>query len=253
MPACDEGQGVLRVAIYGEDYVEVGIPAADTDGWAITFDEFLVHVSAVEVVSSDHEDNPLRQDTGLVFDLANPSEGAGHTLTENLVFAGAYDQTTYRINPATSTSEAGNVDAATLTFMRDSGHSVFAKGRATKGDTTVTFAWGFETNTLYAACESQARLSDGGRATVQLTIHADHFFYDDLVSKDPNVSFELIASADADANGEVTRAELEALDIRDQSNYQVGTQTAVTNLWAFISAQSRTLGHIDGEGHCDTE
>ena len=89
----------------------------------------------------------------------------------------------------------------------------------------------------------------GQPAVVQLTIHGDHLLYDDLFSETPNVAFTLIADADADNDGEVSRAELEAVDLRPLPNYQVGS-TDIVDLWHFIEHLTTTLGHIDGEGHC---
>src|SRR5690606_19242015 len=107
----------------------------------------------------------------------------------------------------------------------------------------------FATDTRYVECHAAADLAEGD-ASSQLTIHADHLFYDDLDSEEPNVAFDLVASADADANGEVTTEELRALDITAQTRYQVGSRD-ITELWGFIEAQTATLGHIDGEGHCE--
>ena len=50
---------------------------------------------------------------------------------------------------------------------------------------------------------------------------------------------------------EVSQAELEAVDIRPLANYQVGS-TDIMDLWHFIEHQTTTIGHIDGEGHCET-
>ena len=45
-----------------------------------------------------------------------------------------------------------------------------------------------------------------------------------------------------------TSAELEAADI---GSYDPGSDAAGNNLWSWLVAQGRTLGHVDGEGHCD--
>ncbi len=45
----------------------------------------------------------------------------------------------------------------------------------------------------------------------------------------------------------LTRAELEAAGI---GAYDPGNAD-VDDLWAWLVAQSATLGHVDGEGHCD--
>jgi hypothetical protein len=76
----------------------------------------------------------------------------------------------------------------------------------------------FATATTYTACESLAVVEQGAAATIQLTIHGDHLFHDDLFAAEPNVTFETLAAADADADGEVTPAELAAFDIRALPN-----------------------------------
>ncbi|HEY0133270.1 MAG TPA: hypothetical protein VGB85_04295, partial [Nannocystis sp.] len=133
---------------------------------------------------------------------------------------------------------------------RSGGYSLYVSGQATRDDVAVRFAWGFTTTTRYTACESQALVDNLHAPKIELTIHGDHLFYDDLFASEPKVSFDLIASADADGDGEVTQAELTAVDLRPLANYQVGS-TGIVDLWHFIEHQTTTLGHIDGEGHCE--
>lgn len=219
--------GTLEVAIYGEEFIEDGIPAdAFVDDWAVDFTVF--EVSVGEVTAAVGHDAPALSRTDYqTLDLTQASAGAGQLVVAGEVAGGAYDHLAYRIA------------------------SVHAEGSATKGAVTKTFAWDLTTPTRYSECEGTA-VVDGDTARTQLTIHADHLFYDDLVSSEPNVAFDLIASADdtGDADGIVTRAELESIDITGETRYQVGNATDVTNLWAFIDRQTSTLGHIDGESHC---
>jgi hypothetical protein len=35
--------------------------------------------------------------------------------------------------------------------------------------------------------------------------------------------------------------------------YDVGSQSQVTEMWAFVTFLTRTLGHVDGEGHCQLD
>ena len=100
-----------------------------------------------------------------------------------------------------------------------------------------------------AACEPDLTVASGGEGTTQLTMHGDHLFYDDLEDAEAEVAFGVLAAADADADGTITRAELEAVDVA-QTGYGVGQYSDVTDLWAFVEHLTRTLGHIDGEGHC---
>lgn len=229
-----------RITVYGEEYIEDAIPAEDTDGWTIDFSEFLIVISDVQgheaVISGAR-----------VFDLTKASGGTGHALGD--LADGPHDHVEYRVGPA-SGAVAGNATAEQVARMNDGGLSLFVRGTATKGSATRTFEWAFDTDTTYAGCETAPAEVDDETVRSALTIHADHLLYDDLVSSEPNVAFQLVADADADADGVVMRAELEAVDITGLDRYQVGSQDGVTDLWKFIEAQTATLGHIDGEGHC---
>lgn len=246
--ACDAGgSGTLEVVVYGEEYIEEQIPAETfADGWTVTFDRFLVVVGGVTVAEGDSP--VLEAPRFTVFDLSEGTGGAGQRVARSMVAAGAADATAYVIAPAEDI--AG--DAADAKQMKDGGYSVYVEGKASKGDVTKTFAWGWKTHTDYEGCMSTAQVEDGGTASVQLAIHGDHLFYDDLFATEPAVRFDLIAQADddGDGDGEISQAELEAVDLRPLANYQVGS-TDITDLWRFIEHQTTTLGHIDGEGHCE--
>ena len=250
--SCEEGggggEGTLAVEIWGEDFIETGIPSAVfSDGWSVTFGRFLVAVDAIGAARGEAAAD-LTDDEQRVFDLVRP--GPTPILTR-VVPAGRFDSTTYRIGPAQPAAAAGNASAADLDRMRTGGWSVWVEGTATHGAEAKTFAWGFTTATTYHHCRSEADLHEGAAATVQLTIHGDHLFYDDLFSSDPDVTFEVLAQADADGDDEVTEDELAAFDIRALPDYGTGS-TGIDNLLDFVAHLTGTLGHIDGEGHCET-
>jgi hypothetical protein len=250
LAACAPGEGTLDVSVYGEEFIDETIPAdVFVDGWTVTFDKFLVSVGDVALAqkgSAAEANEPRFQ----IFDLSHGSKGAGFPVTSATVGEGAYDDLGFRIAPAKD-AVAGNASADDVTLMRSGGFSVYAAGKAERAGTTKVFTWGFATNTHYTRCESTAVVGAGETAASQLTIHGDHLFYDDLFAAEPNVAFDLIAAADADADGVVTPAELAATDIRALADYQVGDLTHIVDLWAFIEQQTTTLGHIDGEGHCE--
>ena len=241
--------GTYTVSIYGEAFIEEEIPAEEVmDGWSIDFTRFLIAVDSLSASGG----SSVTVEGAYVFDLTEGSGGAGHVVSSQEAPTGDYTSLTYRVG-AVSAAEAGaGASMEDVAVMVDMGYSVYVEGVATKGGDTKTFAWGFTTDTTYTNCETTAKVTEGAAGESQLTIHADHFFYDDLVSEEPNVAFDLIASADTDGDGQVTEAELRAVDITTQARYQVGSAD-ISDLWGFIEAQSRTLGHIDGEGHCDTE
>lgn len=248
-PACgdaDDPDGTLRVTVYGEEFVEASIPAQEVvDGWAIDFTTLLVALDGV------HADGVSADSDQQIFDITRSSGGGGHLVTELIVPSGRVEHLDYRIGPA-SEAISGNASADQVAHMNQGGHSIWVEGVATRGTETIAFAWGFATDTRYVHCHTEQDVPAGGTATSQATIHADHFFYDDLESSEPNVAFDLIASADADMDGTVTQAELRATDITGQTRYQVGTRD-IEDLWGFLEAQTQTLGHIDGEGHCEVE
>jgi hypothetical protein len=226
----DAGPGTLTVTVYGEEYIEEEIPASVfADGWQVSFDKFLVSLG--EVTVADGEAAPAFDVAAYrIYDLTRPSAGAGVVVDSAEVAGGVYDRAGYRIAPAISAS-AANADAADVTWMVDEELSVHVEGSASKGAVTKTFAWSF----------------------AGATIHGDHLFYDDLVSTEPNVAFDVLAQADddGDADGEITQAELETFALATLERYQVGSLD-IEDLWHFVEFQTTTLGHIDGEGHCHT-
>jgi len=248
LPACDDTSdadpGMLRVTMYGEEFIEDRVPADEmVDGWEVVFSKFLVAAQDIKA------DGTALSGT-YVLDLRPSSGGEGHDVGMLELPAGAVGAIEYRVAPATA-GATGNASDADIAEMVAAGSSIRAVGTATKGDVTITFDWSFSTDTHYTACETSAEVPEGGEGLSQLTIHSDHLFYDDLESEEPNVAFDIIASADADGDGTVTSEELAGVDITGESRYQVGSR-GITDLWSYIEAQTETLGHIDGEGHCET-
>ncbi len=241
------GNGTWIVETWGEEYIEDEIPAADVDdGYTITYDEFLVAIGGVALVDGNG-DEVAAVDGQQIFDVA----AAGpHAVGEADAPATHYDHVDMIIAPA-SGAVAGNATEDQVAYMNDNGLSISATGSATLSGDTYTFAWDFDTDTHYG-CEPDLTIAEGGEGHTQLTIHGDHLFYDDLEDPDAGVAFQVLADADADADFEITQAELAATDIA-ATGYGVGQYSEVTDLWAFVEHLTRTLGHIDGEGHCHVD
>jgi hypothetical protein len=248
----DLADGTLVVRVYGEDFIEETIPAETfVDGWAVTFDAFLVSIGGIGA-EAGHDGAEVQDTSYRVFDLAQPSGGAGFELARLPAPGGVYDHFGYVIRPSADAT-AGNATAGDVDALKAAGYSVWVKGSASQDATTVTFDWGFALDIVHSHCEVEATI-DGDEATVEATIHGDHLFHDDAVSTEPNVAFALIAAADGAgggvADGAVTLAELAAVDITAQEHYGVGS-LPIRDLRAFVTRQVGTVGHIDGEGHCD--
>src|SRR5690554_6755992 len=218
--ATEAGEGTVTVTAYGESFIEDGISAdAMDDGWAVTFDRFAVEFDEVKVGGVEIDDIPD------FVDLAVQSDGKGHVLASDSVPAGTHEGPGFAVE------------------------KIEIVGSATKDNITKTFAWTFDADTHYTDCDTRTTVIAGENATFEITIHADHLFSNSLVSHDPVLGFQALADADTDDDGEITRAELEAADL---GSYDPGSDGHVENLWAFLSAQSKSLGHADGEAHCAT-
>lgn len=246
--------GSVAVSIWGEEFIEQKIPAADVeDGWEISFSKFLVVVGELEVASSDG-DVGAEFAKAKVFDVHQP--GPTEVVRLENVLDRDWDAVSYAIAPSTS-PEAGNASAEDVERMKANGWSVYLEGTATKGAVTKTLKWGFTTNTLYEQCgphegDKGLTVPSGGEAKVQLTIHADHLFYDDLQDPDAKMRFDAMATADKNDDGEVTLAELAAVPLSSLplGTYGTGSVANVDDLQAFVTTLLRTIGHFQGEGEC---
>jgi len=198
-------------------------------------------------VASEGKDPALVEAGYRIFDLTQ-ADGPIPIATADAP-AGTYGHTAYTVAPATADSANANADDQDVQEMIDGGFSVLVSGSATDGTDVIEFDWGFTNATVYDPCHSTGVLEDGGAVSVQITIHGDHLFYDDAVSDDPALRFADIAAADADDDGTVTPAELEAYDITSRTHYGVGSLD-IEDMWGYIEHMTTTLGHIDGEGHC---
>ena len=239
--------GTLALTITGGDFIQSGSPeGAFADGWTVTYDRFLVSLASASVGVGGQAVVTL--DLPRVLDLAKPSAD-GVELASAEVEGGTFTDVGYRIAPASgATQPASGATAADVDDMRQGGYSVLVEGKAVKGAITKSFRWGFTTDTVYTACETEAQV-DGGRTAVAITIQADHLYHDSLEPLSADVRFDLMAGADKDNDGKVTQAELTAVDIRGATQYQSGDAGA-EDLWAYLNVAVPTLGHIDGEGHC---
>ena len=223
LAACTDAEpGAITATAYGEDFIEDGIPAdVFSDGWAIEFDKFLVSVGDPEAKAGERGAE-VGDDGMYIVDLAQPSGGEGYALATFEAPAGHYDHYGYRIAPSAG-AVAVNAAERDATAMIAAGYSIWLQGRATKEGVTRTIDWGFGLELTLARCEVDERI-DGNEVAMQSTIHADHFFYDDAVSPEPQVAFQLVADSDANGDGAVTMAELTATDIRGETRYQVGSK-----------------------------
>jgi len=253
----DGREGKLNITLWGEDYISEGIPAEDddgfSDGWSLKFDIFAINLGKLRVAEGN-KSPVVDTDTFKIYDLAKYQEP--EIIESFVVPAAKYTNTGYSIAAATADSQAGNADAAVVTKMKENGWSIFAEGTATHKDgRNVSFSWGFDSTTRYEPCHSEGDLldddddDDDREEDIEITIHSDHLFMNSVAHDDPDLLFELVASA-ANDDKHIGNEELKALNIENSDDYDTGSYNLPT-MWEYMLHMSKTLGHIDGEGHCE--
>lgn len=269
------GAGTVTFTTWGEEYIEEEIPASPpaeeglVDGWAVRYDKFLIVLGHITVGSSGGE-QAAKMSVSKVFDMHVP--GVKNVVTFEGIPAKSWDAVSFVVGPADDATQLGEgVAQADLDMMVAGGFSMHVEGSASKAAVVKTFAWSFGGETLYRDCKAEIDgkethgvvVAQGGSDVVELTIHGDHFFYDDLEAGTAERRFDAIACADADGDGKITLEELGQASLlpdagaaeeacRTRPVYRPGSQ-AVNDLGAFVRALSRTVGHYRGEGECISE
>jgi hypothetical protein len=245
----------VNFTAWGEEFIEQKIPAEEfVDGWEVRYSKFLVVLGEIRVANRDGE-VAATQAAPKLLDVHQ----RGPVAIEQLKDLSPEDWTdvSYSIAPS-SALVAGNATEADVAFMKGQGYSIYLEATATKGAVTKSYKWGFKTDTVYRNCMHPdygegLTVPSGGSVDIQLTIHGDHLYYDDLQSSDAKMRFDAIAAADKNDDGEVTLEELAAVDLTTLPLGQYGTGGAgeVNTLRDFVTALARTVGHYRGEGECD--
>ncbi len=250
---------VVRFTTWGEEYIEDKLPAqvgmenGFVDGWSVKYSKFLLVFKDITVADTKGT-VASKQPGAKAYDLTRKGPVEVYSAS---IPAGKYEQVSYAIAPDANVT-AGNIDDADLALLKSRNASLLVIGAATKGAVTKTFEWTFTSDTNYLDCEKAemggkgVMLTVGTTTTAQLTIHGDHFFYDDLQSPDTKLRFDAIASADLNADNKVTLDELQAVQLTSlpAGQYGTGSVSSVKNLRDFVTSLARTVGHYEGEGEC---
>lgn len=258
--ACSEDPGTGRVAFttWGEEYIEQEIPADElADGWRVTFDKFLVVLRDVTVADLDGNLG-ARMEGAVLVDHKAP--GVKPVVTFEGLEARPWERVSFAIAPADGDVALEGATEADRELMLGAGAAVHVEARAGKGGVEKRMRWTFAAPTAYRACRGDkdgketegVLVTNGGTDAVELTVHGDHLFYDDLQAQNAVLRFDAIASADANADDEITLEELSAVKLVDipEGSYGTGSAGDINDLGAFVAALARTLGHFRGEGEC---
>ncbi len=232
------GSGTLTLTTWGEAYIEEALPASEfEDGYTVHFTRFNVTIADFALATRTGETGP-RLRAPFTVDVATKGPHTVEVFEE--VEARKWDAVSWAIAPATAGANALEV-----------------AGTLSKDGVARTFAWNFALDTAYTDCSNDdlgegVTLAAGAEETVELTIHGDHLFYDDLQSPDAKLRGQAIFEA-GESDGDISLADLSAVPLTSLPSTQYGTGGAsVDDLGQFVSALARTVGHFRGEGECVT-
>lgn len=256
-----DGSGSVSFTTWGEEYIEQQIPGADfEDAWTIHYAKFLVVIGGITIADDSGAVGAEMPGTVL---YNHVSPGVKQVMTFDDLEAKAWTSVAYEIRPAADDTTLG--DGATdedLAMMKASQYAVYVEAEATDGAVTKSYQWGFGVPTAYTDCEGDKDgkvtkgviVTDGGTDAVELTLHGDHLYYDDLQAQNAKRRFNAIAAADTDGDDVITLDELRAVKLVDidpaNGAYGTGAAGDINDLGAFVTALSRTVGHFRGEGEC---
>ena len=264
----DDGKGTLTITTWGEDYIESGLPSDvfPYDHWSVKYSKFLVVYHSV-TIADDGGTIAAKLEHPLVFDMTKKAVGNPKTLATFELEAKAWPNLSYQVGPISDDAKPGDLATdADEALLKANQASVHVEGTATAPDgTQKTFNWSFAPATLFQGCHGEqdgkevegVLVTNGGTQIVELTVHGDHFFYDDLQSEEAAPRFQALADADANQDGAITLEELDAVPLYtipiDKGTYGTGALGNVNTLGDYERTLSRTFGHYRGEGSCNSK
>ncbi len=261
-------RGDVRVTLSGGDGTQRGYnDHLFQDGWSVQFTKYLVSVGDFTLTSAEGEQ---RSAPGQV--LVDVQKGDMPLAHLEGLTAGRWS-VGFRVAPpgADTPRPDGAVSAEDLERMRSRGYSYWVEGVATKAGVGVyTFRMGFPVHARMVDCVNGVDgtlgiiVPENSVAQSEVTIHAEHMFYDRLgTHRGVLLRFDALA-ATADAQQRITSEGLATqrlLDLRDARGqelrdaqgrpvvYEPGAYS-VRTLQEFVTQSIVDQAHLNGGGVC---
>lgn len=282
--ACaEEGSGGVAFRISGEEAARSGFPVeigndhghshdddevlGFVDDWTLTWDAYLVSMGRLSLASSEGE-TALEDETVFVVDL---HQGDSKLITFDGLGARRWDRFGFAMTPPSGMHENVDADASTVQQMVENGWNYWIAGSASRGDQTVTFAWGIANPTTNEDCtngrdDTQGLVVPTNKTDEhEITVHVEHAFWTSLGTEINEMRFDAIAAV-ADDDGFVSWEALAGQmlsDLRDADGepltdengnrlvYDPGALGLPRNdLQQFIRYAMAAQAHFNGSGLC---
>lgn len=265
--ACNggDGTGTVKFTTWGEEFIEEGLgkDVFPKDNWSVKYTRFLIVMHAIKVVDQDQAVGAELK-TPQVFDMTKAGDKA---IVSYDLDAKSWPHVSYQLGPISADAVPGDLSSqADVTTLQNDDAAIHIEASATGPSGEIkTLSWSFATPTLYEDCRGEqdgkevdgVLVTNGTTQEVQLTIHGDHLFYDDLQSPDAVLRFQALADADTNNDGAITLAELDAVPLYTipaaRGSYGTGALGNVNTLGDFERTLARTFGHYRGEGSCNSK
>jgi len=261
-------KGAAQVFVEPEETIPGGLAAGTgeedvQDGWAVTYDRFLVSIGNFRAGRSDATET-LAEPDSYVLDLLQAPAGGYVITTFEDVSAVRWDRFGFDLPNATASAKTlAPTTAEDAKLLADNGWSVYFEGKIEKEGVVKTFKWGLPAGTSFDDCMNEGgtpgfAVPSGGSTQVKPTIHGDHWFFNNVTAGAEVTKryAQYIADADANADGETTIDELKALKAADAfpaAEYNLaGALEPIETAYDYVLAQARTLGDFQGDGECPT-
>lgn len=283
--------GALTVQLEAEETISGGLAAGTADedvvdGWSVTFEQYVIAIGEIELEGGG--DEPFHADTVLVVDLAEVPASGLELARIDAIPAGLWPQIFFATPLATAdAARHASVPQADFDRMVAEGCTYLIRGtlespdgeRCIGGDATmctavasIAFDLCVPAETHFGPCETDTgiegvTIAGNNTTAVNLTIHGDHLFFNGFpAGAEGTVArrAQWLADADVDADGTVTRADLESITgasalgrllPADAGDGLPGFDLAASPIplasaWDYVRAQLKTQGHFQGEGEC---
>lgn len=252
LTACGPGEGTVAVTAWGEERAYNGFTAEQTDGWTITFDHWYTVIEDITLSDPQRGDALATAAGPFLVDwaaLEDPEPVTTLTARAGRADVGfAFDVAGQRADGV------GDVTADELAPLEAGGFVHLVQGSATDGERTLTFSWGLDTAVSYELCRNGLddtpglAIVEGETVGLQLTMHTDHLFWDEMGTEEAALTFGALAEADANGDGDISLAELE-----QRSTLEAGYETGgfdLPDLATYLSFAAAQAGHVNGGGLC---
>ena len=269
LTACEPvAEGDVRVTMSGGDGTQRGYPShLFQDGWSIQFTKYLVSLGDFTLTSASGEKRTASEHL-----LVDVQKGDVPLTTLRGLPAGRWS-VGFRVSPPREDTRLpeDSVLAEDAARMRERGYSYWVEGVAVKGGVGVyTFRMGFPVTATLVDCVNGVDgtlglvVPENSVAEAEVTIHAEHMFYDRLgTHRGVLLRFDALA-ATADAQQVITSEGLATqrlLDLRDARGqelrdpqgrpvvYEPGAYS-VRTLQEFVTQSIVDQAHLNGGGVC---